>query len=55
MPRSLAEIADELPDVELVAYPVNPDGRDYSRWGRDAETFRLLLTEYTKYIVTRLG
>lgn len=55
MPRSLAEIGDELPEVELVPYPVNPDARDYSRWESNPEIFRLLLTEYTKYIVTRLS
>ncbi len=55
MPRSLAEIAEELPEVRLVPYPVNPDGRDYSGWRRDPEIFRLLLVEYAKYLVARLG
>ncbi len=55
MPRSLAEIGEELPDVKLVPYPVNPDGRDYDGWQRDPELFRLLLVEYTKYILTRFG
>lgn len=51
MPRSLAEIGRELPEVELVPYPVNPDGRDYSGWQRDPDLFRLLLMEYTKYLL----
>lgn len=55
MPRSLAEIGEELPDVTLVPYPVNPDGRDYAGWQSDPELFRLLLVEYTKYILTRFG
>jgi uncharacterized SAM-binding protein YcdF (DUF218 family) len=55
MPRSLAEIARELPDVKLVPYPVNPDGRDYAGWQSDPDLFRLLLVEYTKYILSRLG
>ena len=55
MPRSLAEIARELPGVKLVPYPVNPEGRDYSGWQGDPDLFRLLLVEYTKYILARLG
>jgi uncharacterized SAM-binding protein YcdF (DUF218 family) len=55
MPRSLAEIGRELPDVELVPYPVNPDNRDYAGWQSDPELFKLLLVEYTKYIVARFG
>ena len=55
MPRSLAEIRRELPDVELVPYPVNPDNRDYAGWQSDPELFKLLLVEYTKYIVARFG
>ena len=55
MPRSLAEIGRELPDVELVTYPVNPDGRDYAGWQSDPELFRLLFVEYSKYIVARFG
>jgi uncharacterized SAM-binding protein YcdF (DUF218 family) len=55
MPRSLAEIAKELPDVKLVPYPVNPEGRDYSGWRRDPDLFRLLLVEYAKYLVARIG
>lgn len=55
MPRSLAEIAAALPDVELVPYPVNPDARDYSRWSSDPKILRILLVEYMKYVVVRLG
>jgi uncharacterized SAM-binding protein YcdF (DUF218 family) len=55
MPRSLAEIGRELPDVELVPYPVNPDGRDYAGWPGNPDLIRLLLVEYTKYILARFG
>ncbi len=55
MPRSLAEIGRELPDVELVPYPVRPDGRDYAGWQSDPDLFKLLLVEYTKYTLARLG
>jgi uncharacterized SAM-binding protein YcdF (DUF218 family) len=55
MPRSLAELRRALPDVKLVPYPVNPDGRDYARWKDDPELFKLLVVEYTKYVVARLA
>ena len=55
MPRSLAEIAREIPEVKLVPYPVNPDGRDYAGWQSDPDLFRLLLVEYTKYILSRFA
>lgn len=55
MPRSLAELRRTLPDVQLVAYPVNPDGRDYARWKQDPELFKLLVVEYTKYVVARIA
>jgi uncharacterized SAM-binding protein YcdF (DUF218 family) len=55
MPRSLAEIAREIPEVKLVPYPVNPDGRDYAGWQSDPDLFKLLLVEYTKYILSRFA
>ncbi len=55
MPRSLAEIGRELPEVQLVPYPINPDGYDYAGWGRDPEVFRLLLVEYVKYVLARFA
>lgn len=55
MPRSLTEIRRELPGVKLVAFPINPERRDYASWPRDPRTFRLLVVEYAKYVVARLG
>ena len=54
MPRSLTEINRVLPEVELVPVPVQPAHQDLSAWMSSSTTFRLLLTEYTKYIVSRL-
>ena len=54
MPRSLAELSRALPEIELVAVPVQPVHRDLGAWMSDGSTFRLLLTEYVKYIVSRL-
>ncbi len=54
MPRSLTEINRVLPEVELVPVPVQPTHQDLSAWMRSGSTFRLLLMEYLKYIVSRL-
>ncbi len=54
MPRSLREMSRALPEVELVPVPVQPAHYDLKAWMRDGSTFRLLLTEYVKYILSRL-
>ncbi|MGQ7791704.1 YdcF family protein [Faunimonas sp. B44] len=53
MPRSLAEMARELPNVRLVPFPIHTE--KLSGWYSNRQTLRLLLVEYTKYIVARLG
>lgn len=55
MPRSMAELGRAMPDVDLIAYPVQDPNLDLAGWARDFATFRLLMTEYVKYIVARLG
>jgi len=54
MPRSLREMSRALPGVEIVPVPVQPVHYDLKAWKRDGATFRLLLTEYVKYILSRL-
>ncbi len=54
MPRSLSEMSRVLPEVELVPVPVQLVHQDLKAWMRDGATFRLLLTEYVKYILSRL-
>lgn len=50
MPRSLAELRDAMPGVELIAFPVaNPD-LDLSGWWRNPEAFTILAREYGKYL-----
>jgi len=55
MPRSLAEMSRELPEIELVPVPVQPPHFDLGAWMNNGSTFRLLLTEYVKYILSRLS
>src|SRR6516164_3642577 len=53
MPRALAEIAHQLPDVALVPYPVVSDRVRAERWWA-APTARLMISEYVKYVFARM-
>lgn len=50
MPRSLAELARAMPDVELVPHPVAPEGIRRKVWWLDAAAARLLAAEYVKFL-----
>jgi uncharacterized SAM-binding protein YcdF (DUF218 family) len=51
MPRAMAELAHQLPDVKLIAYPVISARVKNDPWWSDLATARLLLAEYLKYLV----
>lgn len=51
MPRALAEISHQLPDVKLVAFPVASDRIKVDAWWTSPATARLLFFEYLKYMV----
>jgi uncharacterized SAM-binding protein YcdF (DUF218 family) len=53
MPRAMAELARQLPDVVLIAFPVVAEKMRSDPWW-SPPTARLLLSEYLKYIVTQL-
>jgi uncharacterized SAM-binding protein YcdF (DUF218 family) len=48
MPRSLIELRRELPDVELVSYPVHSASMDMERWWGHPLSLRILISEYLK-------
>jgi len=50
MPRALAEIAHQLPEVTLVPYPVVSDRLRIEPWWSNGATTRLVLSEYFKYL-----
>jgi uncharacterized SAM-binding protein YcdF (DUF218 family) len=50
MPRALAEIAHQLPEVTLVPYPVVSDRLRIEPWWSNSATARLVLSEYFKYL-----
>jgi|SRR6516164_4924916 uncharacterized SAM-binding protein YcdF (DUF218 family) len=54
MPRALAEIAHQLPDVALMPYPVVTDRQRAEPWWTEAATARRMFSEYAKYIFARL-
>jgi uncharacterized SAM-binding protein YcdF (DUF218 family) len=50
MPRSLAELAHAMPNVELAAHPVLPREQTRSSWWTDAGRLRVLASEYLKLL-----
>jgi uncharacterized SAM-binding protein YcdF (DUF218 family) len=53
MPRSMAEIAHQLPNTRLVAFPVMSERLRTEHWWASGPAMRLLLTEYVKYVIVR--
>jgi len=54
MPRALAEIAHQLPDVTLIAYPVISEKVRTEPWWESISTTRFLVAEYLKYLFALL-
>src|SRR5271165_4761297 len=54
MPRALAEITHQLPDVALLPFPVIPGRQRAEPWWASGATARLMFTEYVKLIFARL-
>jgi len=50
MPRAMAELSHQLPDVQLIAYPVVSERIKSEPWWSSESTARLLLSEYLKYV-----
>lgn len=57
MPRAMAEIAHQLPDVTLIPYPVISEKVRTEPWWESAGTARFLVAEYLKYLfaLVRMG
>lgn len=53
MPRSLFELSRAMPELSLTPYPVFPDEIHARDWWHEPLTLRLLVFEYTKYLVSR--
>lgn len=54
MPRTMAELARQMPDIVLIPYPVVTDKLRNEPWWASGPTARLILSEYAKFIVALL-
>jgi uncharacterized SAM-binding protein YcdF (DUF218 family) len=54
MPRAMAELANQLPNVTLVSFPVVSDRLRAEPWWSNAATARLLMLEYLKFTFAQL-
>lgn len=54
MPRTMAELRRQMPDVALVPFPVVTDKMRSETWWSSLPTARLLFSEYLKYIVAQV-
>jgi uncharacterized SAM-binding protein YcdF (DUF218 family) len=54
MPRAFAELANQLPDVALIPFPVVSDRLRVEPWWSNSATTRLVLSEYLKYLAARV-
>lgn len=50
MPRTLLELANAVPDLEIIPYAVAPAGLDAAGWWREPTAARLLAVEYLKFL-----
>jgi len=54
MPRTMAELQQQMPEIELVPFPVVTDRLRNEPWWSSAPTARLILSEYAKYVMAQL-
>ncbi len=54
MPRTMLELENALPQLDLVPYSVAPTTIDTTAWWREPVTVRLLAMEYLKYLAVLL-
>ncbi len=50
MPRAVAELSHQMPDVTLIPFPVLSDRMRTEPWWASPATARLLFSEYVKYV-----
>ncbi|MDQ0317096.1 YdcF family protein [Amorphus orientalis] len=54
MPRTLAELKRELPDQELIPFPVMHENLKLANWYSDGAAMKVMVREYVKYALARL-
>jgi uncharacterized SAM-binding protein YcdF (DUF218 family) len=51
MPRAMAELGHQLPDVTLIPFPVVSEKLRTEPWWSNGDTAKLMLSEYVKYLL----
>ena len=54
MPRTMAELARQMPDITLVPFPVVTEKLRNEPWWSSGPTAKLILFEYAKFVVAQL-
>ncbi len=54
MPRALAELGHQLPNVTLIPYPVVSDRLRTEPWWSNPDTTRLVMSEYLKFLFAKV-
>jgi uncharacterized SAM-binding protein YcdF (DUF218 family) len=54
MPRAIAEMSHAMPDMTLIPFAVVGDKWRDEPWWTNGSTFRLLLSEYVKYVAVEM-
>ena len=54
MPRTMAELAKQMPDIALVPFPVVTEKLRNEPWWTSGPTAKLILSEYAKFVVALL-
>ncbi len=54
MPRAIAELSHQLPDIALVSYPVLSDRLRSEPWWSSGDTTRVVVSEYFKFLFAEL-
>ena len=54
MPRAIVELSHAMPDVQLIPFAVVGDKWRDEPWWTSGATFRLLLSEYAKYVAAEV-
>ena len=54
MPRTMAELEIQMPDIALVPFPVVTEKLRNEPWWASGQTARLILSEYAKFVVAQL-
>jgi len=53
MPRALAELSHQLPDIHLIPYPVVSDRLRIEPWWSNSTTTKVVLSEYCKFLAAK--